>query len=144
MKKEATELERAGLARRKEGVARLELRQPGPAPTAGPPLACGPARSAGSRWTAGRKLEVVLRLVRGEAVDVLSRELGVEIARLEDWRARGLSGLEAGLKECGQDPRAHELAAAKQHIAELSLNNELLRMRCEKQEARFRSRRLGP
>jgi hypothetical protein len=89
-------------------------------------------------------VEAVLRLLRGDAVDALSRELGVEIARLEEWRARGLASLEAGLKERGQDPVAVELSAAKQHIAELSMDNELLRLRCQKQEANFRLRRSRP
>jgi hypothetical protein len=37
----------------------------------------------GQRWTVARKREVVLRLLRGEPVEMLSRELGVEIYRLE-------------------------------------------------------------
>jgi len=37
----------------------------------------------GQRWSAGRKREVVLRLLRGESLDALSREVGVEIYRLE-------------------------------------------------------------
>jgi transposase len=35
------------------------------------------------RWSAGKKMEVVLRLLRGEALEVLSRELGV---RRTGWR----------------------------------------------------------
>jgi len=31
------------------------------------------------RWSAQRKRDVVLRLMQGEAVDAVSRELGVEI-----------------------------------------------------------------
>lgn len=37
----------------------------------------------GQRWTVARKREVVLRLLRGESAEMLSRELGVEIYRLE-------------------------------------------------------------
>ena len=40
------------------------------------------ALGAHERWSARRKREVVLRLLRGEPVDALSRELGVEIYRL--------------------------------------------------------------
>ena len=36
------------------------------------------------RWTVIRKREVALRLLRGEPMDALSRELGVEIYRLEE------------------------------------------------------------
>jgi transposase-like protein len=38
------------------------------------------------RFSAQQKTEVVLRLLRGEALDVLSRELGVPAARLTTWR----------------------------------------------------------
>ena len=37
----------------------------------------------GQRWSVGRKREVVLRLLRGEAAESLSRELGVPLYRLE-------------------------------------------------------------
>ena len=33
----------------------------------------------GQRWSVGRKREVVLRLLRGESVELLSRELGVPL-----------------------------------------------------------------
>ena len=33
----------------------------------------------GQRWSVGRKREVVLRLLRGEAAESLSRELGVPV-----------------------------------------------------------------
>ena len=36
----------------------------------------------GQRWSVGRKWEVVLRLLRGESVELLSRELGVLIYKL--------------------------------------------------------------
>jgi hypothetical protein len=36
----------------------------------------------GQRWTAARKREVVLRIFRGEPLDLVSRELGVELYRL--------------------------------------------------------------
>jgi len=40
------------------------------------------------RWSAGRKKEVVLRLLRGEPVDAISREVSVPIYKLERWRDR--------------------------------------------------------
>ena len=45
------------------------------------------------RWSANRKKEVVLRLMRGEPVDALSRELGIEIYRLEEWHQKALQGI---------------------------------------------------
>lgn len=50
------------------------------------------------RWSANRKKEVVLRLLRGESVDALSRELGIEIYRLEEWHQKALQGVESALK----------------------------------------------
>ncbi len=71
----------------------------------------------------------MLRILRGESLDALSRELGVEIYRLEEWRDKALSGMDLGLKDHQHDPLSHELDAAKRHIGELSMENELLRER---------------
>ena len=50
----------------------------------------------GQRWSASRKRDVVLRLLRGESLEALSREVGVEIYRLDARRARAMAGLELG------------------------------------------------
>jgi transposase len=79
------------------------------------------------RWSARRKRDAVLRLLRGEALDTVSRELGVEIYRLEAWRDRAFDGMESALKKRDEDPLTEELKAAKQHIGELTLEMEVLR-----------------
>jgi len=79
------------------------------------------------RWSARRKREVVLRLLRGEPVDGLSRELGVEIYRLEQWREKALLGIDEALRDRTGDPLQTALDSAKRHIGELSMENELLR-----------------
>jgi len=79
------------------------------------------------RWSANRKKEVVLRLLRGEPIDSLSRELGIETYRLENWRERGLAALDAGLRERGDDPLTRQLDEAKYRIGELSMEIEILR-----------------
>ena len=43
------------------------------------------------RWSVSRKREVVVRLLRGEAAEALSRELGVPLYKLGRWRAEGRS-----------------------------------------------------
>jgi hypothetical protein len=43
----------------------------------------------------GRKREVVLRLLRGESAENLSRELGVPSYRLERWRPFGVASVVA-------------------------------------------------
>ena len=84
------------------------------------------ALAPGQRWSASRKRDVVLRLLRGESLDAVSREVGLEVYRLEAWKARALAGLELGLKAQAGEPLAAELDAAKRHIGELSMEIELL------------------
>lgn len=86
----------------------------------------------GQRWSAARKREVVLRLLRGESVDVLSRELGIEIYRLEQWREKALAGIDESLKQRQNDPIQSELNQAMRRIGELTMENELLWERVRK------------
>lgn len=94
----------------------------------------------GQRWSVARKREAVLRLLRGESSELLSRELGLPIYKLEQWRQK--AALDGALKERDGDPAAGELAAAMQRIGELSMEVELLRSRIERPGplARRRSR----
>ncbi|MEX3582095.1 MAG: hypothetical protein VB137_04720 [Burkholderia sp.] len=43
-------------------------------------------------------------MLRGESIDPVSREVGVTIAELEQWRELALAGIEAGLKSRQTDP----------------------------------------
>lgn len=86
----------------------------------------------GQRWSVARKREVVLRLLRGESVEAISREVGIEIYRLEQWREKGLSGIDAALKQRESDPLQGELDAAMKRIGELTMQNELLWQRVRK------------
>ena len=83
----------------------------------------------GQRWTAARKREVVLRIFRGEPLDLVARELGVELYRLEKWRDAALAGMEEALKARNGDPLKAELDTAMQRIGELTMENELLWVR---------------
>ena len=85
------------------------------------------------RWSANRKKEVVLRLLRGEPVDAVSREVGVPIARLESWREMALAGMDAGLKERHGDPLEARLNDAMRRVGELSMENEILHKERERQ-----------
>ena len=86
----------------------------------------------GQRWSLVRKREVVLRLLRGEAAEDLSRELGVPLYKLERWRQKAEAALDGALKERETDAVSDELATAMQRIGELSMENELLRSRIER------------
>lgn len=79
------------------------------------------------RWSSGRKKQVVLRLLRGESVDAISRELAVPIFRLEEWRDRALAGIDVGLKERENDPVEKQLDDANRRIGELVMEVEILR-----------------
>ena len=104
----------AGGARRSTSAA------PEPATATG---AIGPNQ----RWTVVRKRVAALRLLRGERMDALSRELGVEIYRLEEWKSKALAGIDASLREREGDPLDRELQSARSKIGELMMDNELLR-----------------
>jgi len=93
--------------------------------------ATGSAPGAGAevkRWSANRKKEVVLRLLRGEPVDAISREVSVPIYRLEEWLERALAGMDAVLKERENDPLEARLGEATRRIGELLVTEvEILR-----------------
>jgi len=103
-----------------EGARRATGAGPEPAAVAGP-------LEPNQRWTVTRKREVVLRLLRGEPMDALGRELGVEIYRLEEWKDKALSGMDASLRERDGDPLEQELQSARSKIGELMMDIELLR-----------------
>ena len=75
----------------------------------------------GSSGGVTRKREVALRLLRGEPVELLSRQLGVEIFRLEQWREKAIAGIAASLKERKGDPVKAELDTAMKRIGELTM-----------------------
>lgn len=84
------------------------------------------------RWSKRRKTEVVLRLLRGEPLDDVSREVKVEVSRLQAWRDKGLSGLEEAMKEREGDPVQAQLDEAQRKLGELMMENELLREKAKR------------
>ena len=79
------------------------------------------------RWSKRRKMEVVLRLLRGESLDDVSREVKVEVSRLQAWCDKGLGGLEEAMKEREGDPVQAQLDEAQRRIGEMVMEIELLR-----------------
>jgi transposase-like protein len=51
-----------------------------------------------SRWSARRKEEMVLRLLRGEGLDALARESGQAAGTISSWREDFLAAGHEGLK----------------------------------------------
>ena len=87
-----------------------------------PSGAAGPER----RNSARRKLAAVTRLLRGEPLETVARELNVTVARLSEWRNRALVGAEAAMKERERDSRDEELLRLKSKLGEVTMANELL------------------
>ena len=81
------------------------------------------------RWSKRRKMEAVLRLLRGETLDEVSRDLKVEISRLEAWRDKGIHGIEEAMKEREGDPLQAQLNEVNRRLGELMMENELLRIK---------------
>jgi transposase len=86
------------------------------------------------RWSAGKKTDAVLRLLRGEPLEALSRELGVEAHRLAAWRDDFLEGGKEALKGQRPDrsPDDRALRQAERKIGQLTMENEVLRAAAEK------------
>jgi hypothetical protein len=87
------------------------------------------------RFSSRRKLESVLRLLRGEDLDKLSRELGVSGATLGTWREKALAGGKAALKKRLEDDRDEEIRRLRAKVGEITMENELLRERSRRLEA---------
>jgi len=94
----------------------------GATPIAGE-IQAGPLPPNG-RWSPRRKQQVVLRMLRGEPLDALSRELGLEVYKLKLWRDKALGGIGTALKEREGDPLQDELGRAMKKIGELSMEVE--------------------
>src|ERR671913_664592 len=117
----------------------------GPAERAHHAGAVGPTPKQRRRMSAGRKLRAVLRLLRGEDLELVSRELGVTAATLSSWRDDFLAGGEAALASRPKDGRDVQSQQLKAKLGEVLLERELLQRRIELLEsgrplARRRSR----
>ncbi len=86
------------------------------------------------RWSSRRKMEVVLRALRGESLDAVSRELGVTAGTIAQWREQFLAGGQAAVKSRPADERDDELGRLRAKVGELTMENELLRERARRAE----------
>jgi transposase len=98
------------------------------------------------RMSARRKRDVVLRLMRGETLDALSRELKIPAGVISQWRDAFIAAGEAALKSRELDARDEQLQRQQSKIGELTMENELFRQKIKRMEAgfplgRWRSRR---
>ena len=93
----------------------------------------GPGR--GGRMSRPRKREAVLRLLRGEDLEMVSRALGVTAATLSGWRDAFLAAGEAALAT--RPGSGEELAAErlKGRLGEALIERDLLREKVAALEA---------
>ena len=102
--------------------------------------------AAPQRMSMPRKRDAVLRLMRGETLEALSRELKVPAGRLSQWRDAFIAAGESALKSRELDARDEHIQRQQSKIGELTMENELLRQKARRMEAglplaRWRSRR---
>jgi transposase len=91
----------------------------------------------------GREREVVLRILRGEAIDALSREITVMPARLAQWRGDFLAGGQSGIQVRDPDHRDDLIQDLKIKIGDQTMTIELLEKKISQLEdgLRFSQRR---
>ena len=77
------------------------------------------------RWSPQRKAEVVLRLIKGEDLGTLSREIEVPAHELEEWRRVFLESGTAGLRRRGGDPLERDLRRTQPKLGETMMRLEL-------------------
>lgn len=84
------------------------------------------------RWSAKAKGEVVLRLFRGDAVEMVSREVQVPAHEIESWRRAFLEAGHAGLRSRHGEPEDRAVKQAHAKVGELAMKLELAEMLLEK------------
>jgi transposase len=79
------------------------------------------------RWSRQARKEVVLRILAGESIEELSRELQEETYRLEEWRDAAVAAMDIGLQGKGKDVKDKEIEQARTTIGRLTMELELYR-----------------
>ena len=92
--------------------------------SAGAPIGAEAPPEVPARWSAARKTDVVLRLVRGEPIDVVAHETQVPAHELETWRRVFLTTGTHGLKKQG-DPETREVRRLQAKLGEVLMRLEL-------------------
>lgn len=100
----------------------------------------------GGRMTVKRKREAVIRLLKGEDLELVSRDLGVTAAVLSGWRDAFLAGGEFALKTRPGEARDDRIRQLEAKLGQMTMDNELLLEKiCRLEEGRpFGRRRPRP
>ena len=98
-------------------------------------IGTGAAVGGERRMTAGRKRDAVLRLFRGEPLEIVARELSVTAADLSAWRDAFLEAGAASLKTRERDDRDEKIDRLQSKLGEVLMDTELLQAKIERLEA---------
>lgn len=91
------------------------------------------------RWSVGKKRAAVLRLLRGESLETVSREVRVTAVRLARWRDDFIEAGSAGLVARPTTPVEIQLRKAQAKVGELMMRLELHEKKAMMRAARRRS-----
>lgn len=103
-----------------------EIEETGPGGAERPAESGAAAPGRGGRMSRQRKLAAVLRLLRGEDLETVSRSLGVTAATLSGWREAFLTAGEAALAAKPGTPEGLENEKLKARLGEALIARELL------------------
>ena len=87
-----------------------------------------------NRFSVKRKSVAVLRLLRGEDLELVSREYKVTAATLSQWRETLLAGGQSSLQSKKADVRDDQLQQLQSNVGELTMANDLLEHKIERME----------
>jgi len=103
-----------------------------------------PRRGRSGRMTVKRKREAVIRLLRGEDLETVSRDLGVTAGKLTSWREAFLAGGETALKARPGDERDERIRRLEASLGRMSMERELLTEKIRRMEGGQPSGRKRP
>lgn len=89
----------------------------------------------GGRMTMRKKKDAVMRLLRGEDLELVTRSLGVTAATLTKWREAFLRAGETALKVRPGDDRDEQIKQLEAKLGQTTMDNELLKAKIERMEA---------
>jgi transposase len=85
-----------------------------------------------TRWSARRKEGIVMRLLRGESLDLLARECGQPAGAISAWREEFLAAGREGLKARPAPVEDVALREAQRKVGELSMELDIVKALLEK------------
>lgn len=86
------------------------------------------------RFSARMKSTIVLRVLRGEDLELLSREYDTTATQISFWRDDFLKGGEAAMKK-QEDSESDEIKRLREKLGEVTMDSEFLREKIKRLEA---------